>query len=526
MRKKFNVTGVMIPDRHFMVDISRKIAQMIEMVEAEDYFVINRPRQYGKTTALLLLKTALNRRDDYLAIQISFEGIGDESFQSEKQFVQSFCQVVRQCLILLGDKTLAEYLGEQLPKFSYMMELSQSITHLCSLTPKKIVLLIDEVDKSSNYEMVISFLGMLREKYLARNQGETKTFQSVILAGVHDIKSLKLKLRPETKAEYGSPWNIAAKFEIELGFSWQEIATMLQDYVHEMHVELEVAQMAQRIQEYTAGYPFLVSSLCKLMDEKILPAKEEKRLTLADCDQAAELLLEDENTNFESLIKNLENNPDLYLLVEKILLEGERVPFVFANSVICMGARYGVLREENRCCVIHNRIYQELIYNYLESNILLENFRRGVSSYNIRESFVDEENHLDMKSVLLKFQEFMKDNYAGRDQRFLEREGRLLFLAFLKPIINGYGYSFKEPVTSEEKRLDVVVTFLEQKYAVELKIWRGDKAHQRGIRQLAEYLDKQNLLQGYLLIYDFRQEKSYREEEILAHGKKIFVVWV
>jgi hypothetical protein len=38
---------------------------------------------------------------------------------------------------------------------------------------------------------------MLRKKYLLRNEGEDTTFQSVILAGVHDVKTLKLKLRPD-----------------------------------------------------------------------------------------------------------------------------------------------------------------------------------------------------------------------------------------------------------------------------------------------------------------------------------------
>ena len=52
-----------------------------------------------------------------------------------------------------------------------------------------------------------------------REQGEDKTFHSVILAGVHDVKNLKLKLRPDEERKYNSPWNIAVEFDIDMDFN-------------------------------------------------------------------------------------------------------------------------------------------------------------------------------------------------------------------------------------------------------------------------------------------------------------------
>ena len=69
------------------------------------------------------------------------------------------------------------------------------------------VLIIDEVDAAGNYPEFIKFLALLREMYLKRDK--FPTFQSVILAGVYDIKNLKLKIRPEEQHQYNSPWNIA-----------------------------------------------------------------------------------------------------------------------------------------------------------------------------------------------------------------------------------------------------------------------------------------------------------------------------
>ncbi|MCX6584377.1 MAG: hypothetical protein NT166_29755 [Candidatus Aminicenantes bacterium] len=66
--------------------------------------------------------------------------------------------------------------------------------------------------------------------------------------------------------------------------------------------------------------------------------------------------------------------------------------------------------------------------------------------YNFREHFLGKSGDLNMKEVLLRFQTFLKEQYSEKDLEFPERNGRLLFLAFLRPIINGKGFDFKEMV--------------------------------------------------------------------------------
>jgi len=87
MKRTFNITGTCIPARHFVADVSGKVARVMDMITRGDYFTINRPRQYGKTK-------------------------------------------------------------------------------------RKVVLMVDEVDKSSNNQLFLDFLGMLRTEYLGRNQGK------------------------------------------------------------------------------------------------------------------------------------------------------------------------------------------------------------------------------------------------------------------------------------------------------------------------------------------------------------------
>lgn len=62
MKRKFNDTGVCVPHRHYMVDVSGKLEKISQLVEGGEYFTINRPRQFGKTTIILLLDKILNLR--------------------------------------------------------------------------------------------------------------------------------------------------------------------------------------------------------------------------------------------------------------------------------------------------------------------------------------------------------------------------------------------------------------------------------------------------------------------------------
>ncbi|WP_330665136.1 hypothetical protein [Tepidibacter sp.] len=56
MKKAFNTTGTCIPSMHYMVDIKDKLDNIENIIDKGNYFVINRPRQYGKTTTYILTK--------------------------------------------------------------------------------------------------------------------------------------------------------------------------------------------------------------------------------------------------------------------------------------------------------------------------------------------------------------------------------------------------------------------------------------------------------------------------------------
>jgi len=503
-----------------MADVSKKLALAFSMVELGDYFIINRPRQYGKTTTLYSLAEMLRQTGDYIVLNMSFEGVGDLFFDDEKVFSQGFVELLAKYASVSMPKT-EKWLRRMAPKIQSLKQLEGMVTELVSKTDKKVVLMIDEVDKSSNNQLFISFLAMLRNKYLERNF--FKTFHSIVLAGVHDVKSLKLKIRPGEEAKLNSPWNIAAEFTVDMNLQPDEIKPMLDEYATDKAVKMDTGHMAQRLFYYTSGYPFLVSKLCKMLDEVYMPAKGIMEWTDDDLEAAVRGLVTESNANFDTLVKNLENNRDLYDLVYKIAIDGEPRSFNIHNPTTNFAGLYGILVNRNGSAAIHNPIYQEVIVNYMTDRMYELELPKGVD---FGTGYKNDDGTLGMEAILLGFQSFMKKEYSKKDRDFLERHGRLVFLAFIKPIINGSGYDFKEPQISEEKRLDVVITYLKHKYVAELKLWRGAKAHEKGLAQLADYLDTNGLGEGYLLIFDHSEVKNWHAEWVTALGKRIFCVWV
>ncbi|MCD8370353.1 MAG: ATP-binding protein [Clostridiales bacterium] len=514
MKKHFNTTGLCIPHYHYMADVSGKIHQIIQdYINREEYFTINRARQSGKTTILYLLQEAL--KSDYVVISISFEG-KEEYFSSLHNFAEglnlSFHKVLKK-----ESPALATIFSKPLRETLAMEAIGDRITQLCEHAGKKVILIIDEVDKAADYTVFLSFLGLLRDRYLKRRIGGDATFSSVILAGVHDIKNLKMKIRPEDGHNYNSPWNISSSFLVDLSLSVSEITGMLTEYEQDQRTGMNIPQMALALYECTEGYPFLVSSLCKKMDET--PMSWDK----IGLRNAVKELLKEDNTLFDDVIKNIRKHPDFADLLEQIVIQGAQVTFETKNPTIQLGVMYGILKERNGKTIVSNTIFETLIVNYFVS---IRSTSQLTSSDYVDQNLYVHGGILDMEQVLRRFSAFMKAEYRDEDGTFIERHGRLLFLSFLRPIINGTGHYAVEPQTRKNTRMDIQVFFGNQEFIVELKVWSGKKREEEGYDQLTAYLDARSVKKGYLLSFCDNQKTPHEDRTFQHNGHEICEVIV
>ena len=75
-------------------------------------------------------------------------------------------------------------------------------------------------------------------------------------------------------------------------------------------------------------------------------------------------------------------------------------------------------------------------------------------------------------------------------------------------------------------RMDIVITLNQNKFVIELKIWHGEKYAQEGREQLCNYLDSQNLKKGYMVFFNFNQNKSYEIINRSLNNKDLFEITV
>ncbi|MDO4326328.1 MAG: AAA-like domain-containing protein [bacterium] len=374
MKRSFNVTGACDPQLHYMVDIRNRLSEIKELVDQGAYFTINRARQYGKTTTLNALKKYLS--NEYVVLSTDFQLFSNASFENEYRFAKDFSDE------LLFTQNIPDKIRAQLEVFAAegdrqcdLRRLFRCLSDWCAISEKPIVLMIDEVDSATNNQVFLDFLAQLRGYYIHRE--ERSAFQSAILAGVYDVKNLRRKIRSDDEHKVNSPWNIAADFNIDMSFSKSEIADMIWKYENDYHTGMDIDMMAGLIFDYTSGYPFLVSKICKLMDEKICRKDKEdlerKRWTKNGFDEAIRMILSEKNTLFESLIGKLTNYPELNAMLKALLFTGKNIVYNADNMAIDNATMFGFIKNQNGVVAIANRIFEMRLYNLYLSTSEMQN---------------------------------------------------------------------------------------------------------------------------------------------------------
>ncbi|MDE6887157.1 MAG: ATP-binding protein [Eubacterium sp.] len=517
VRKCFNVSADCKPELHYMVNIEGKLKEIRRMVDRGDYFTINRARQYGKTTVLKALGRYLQQ--DYVVLSLDFQKLSQQDFESEASFVEALAREIRKKEAFLN--SASAQITEQMSALTQGMGVRLSVLFdclsrwcgECSQSDRgPVVLLIDEVDSAADHVVFLDFLSQLRGYYIDRD--ETSTFYSVILAGVYDIRQLRRKVRPQEEHTYNSPWNIAADFLVDMSFSEKGIAGMLQEYEQDFQTGMNITNTAKFIYDYTSGYPYLVSRICKITDERIAGSSRwpdrQSAWTKEGLQAAVRVLLGEKNTLFESLVNKLADFQEVRAMIYGLLFEGKELPFHSLNHTLQTAVMFGFIKESNGNAVVSNRIFETILYNlFLSEEALCSSMYQAASLH--RSQFVTD-GRLDMELVLQKFAEHFIEIYGGQGETFLEDVGRRYFLLYLKPIINGTGNYYIEAQTRNLQRTDVIVDFHGEQFIIELKIWRGSAYHEKGEEQLGCYLDSYGLKKGYLLTFCFQKKKQKKTE--------------
>ncbi len=528
--KRFNTTALCIPSKHYMVDLTDKVEAIRVMVDQGRYFTINRARQYGKTTLLAMLTRAL--RPEYVVVSTSFEGIGDDGFRDERSFVTEFCRLLKR--EFRRDEDISDKIKKDIDDLFArdnenlrLGDLFDVLLEWCDISDKEIVLIIDEVDSATNNQVFLDFLAQLRDTYINRDNKNIRTFKSVILAGVTDIKHLKAKNREDADSKENSPWNIAADFTIDMSLSETGIQRMLEEYEADHHTGMDTGAIAGMIRDYTSGYPFLVSRICQLIDERFVPElfpDLSEAWTNAGVESAVKAIVTEKNTLFDSLMGKIRDYDKLRGQLEYMLFRGETIEFLPDNKEQEQLIMYGFLVNDHNTIAIANKIFEMRLYRYFvgESRFAQDMRREALKD---KPEFI-KNGELNVPLIMERFiqsQSIIRNmNDEQAEKKFIEEEGRERFLTYISPIINGVGTYNVEDQTANSMRMDVVIHYNGRRYIIELKIWRGDRYNQDGEKQIIDYLHRFGLSTGYMLSFNYNKNKKPGVEEVRIDDKLLY----
>ena len=224
------------------------------------------------------------------------------------------------------------------------------------------------------------------------------------------------------------------------------------------------------------------------------------------------------------MVKKLLDHPKLEELMQGILFGGSSIPFKRESPVIDLGVTLGFLKDRDGMVAVANRIFETQMYDLFLADMAVDH-ELYIEAASERNQFIVN-GMLQMDLVMKKFYEYYEEIYSDNDQKFIEENGRKLFLLYLKPIINGNGNYYVEARTRDHKRTDIIVDYKGKQFVIELKLWRGDAYNMRGEKQIFEYLDFYKQDKGYMLSFNFNRNKKTGIQELNYRGKRILEVVV
>ncbi|MCP4689774.1 MAG: hypothetical protein GY859_17105 [Desulfobacterales bacterium] len=198
-------------------------------------------------------------------------------------------------------------------------------------------------------------------------------------------------------------------------------------------------------------------------------------------------------------------------VVEPVLI-GKEQGFNFTDDDFQYVLDLGLMKVVKGAVKPSNPIYAEVIVRALTSEAQMTMDAADHPPY--APAYLKGET-LDMMKLLTDFQQFWRMNSEIWIERYQYKEAapHLILMAFLHRILNAEGSLSRELATGR-KRLDLCAHYKGRDYPIELKRRRSRKTYQEGLDQLAGYMDKLGCDEGWLIVFDQRED--------IPWDKKIF----
>lgn len=499
MARVFNTTGPCDPTAHYMLPPERRLPGLDALVAQGQYFVVHGPRQTGKTTAMLAFAQRL-RRMGYAALYATLEmtqGV-DEVERAEGLWITVLEQLARGQLApdqRPPDRAAVAGVEPGARLWRWLTAWAEA------QAPRRVVLLLDEADVVSG-PALISLLRQLRTGFIER---PAHFPASVALIGMRELRDDLVHTRDGGPLSPGSPFNINAESLTLRDFTEAEVGELYQQHSVETG-QIFLPEAVARAFWWTQGQPYLVNALARYAVVELSPDPATP-ISAACIDEAKERLIRARATHLVSLTERL-REARVARIVQAVLTGDQPISYDHDDWQVVVDL--GLLRKGRDGAEAANPLYREVLGRQLSYN-LQENLPEP------RVSWRSAQGRLDFAGLVRGFLQWWRENgdtLGEGDSLYPEALPHLAFMAWLQKIVNGGGQVTRE-YAANRRALDLMVTYGPDRFVVELKRVRERDTlaaiREAAIQQTLAYLDATGEREGWILIFDQRRRRSWRQ---------------
>ncbi len=366
---------------------------------------------------------------------------------------------------------------------------------------------------------VVGALTQLRDGYVALSEAPFP--HSVVLVGARAVRDFVFSQEERRAVSWlgsASPFNVTAEVASLAAFTRDEVLELLGQHTAATGQRFE-PEAAALVYELSQGHPWLANALADRVVERDLRDRS-VAVTPAHVEAAKEAIILERRTHLDSLAARL-REPRVQRIIDPMLAGDETGGDVLDDDFAYV-LGLGLIRARGGQFEIANPIYREVIPRALT-------YVRQMQIASEPHAFERPDGSLDLRKLLGGFQVYWREHGHLAAEGFGYRESgpHLMLMAFLQRIVNGGGRIEREYGLGRGA-LDLVVVWRGARHAIEVKLRRDTQTQKRALEQVARYLERLGLDEGWLVMFDLRAKRSWKDrltkKTLKSGGKRIHVV--
>ncbi len=528
--RKFSSYGPLNTKLHYYAPRTGLIDQALTLLLGEQpdegghYITVWAPRQTGKTWVMQQVLFRLRNEPQYNKFDVL--KINLEHLKMEQDVTGVVQAIAGEIIKGLGIENVTV---NQVKELYHLFEKG--------LLKKPLILILDEFDALSQ-EAISGLVGVFRNIYNQRRddvdkptEGKAYLLHGVALIGVRAVLGVENVT--------GSPFNVQRSLHIP-NLALAEVEGMFNWYEQESGQAIETA-VIERVFYETQGQPGLTCWLGELLTETY-NQEPEKPITMDTFEEAyAAAIHVLPNNNILNIVSKARQEPYKAFVLEMFKTD-KKLPFEYDDQNLNYLYLNGVIDWEKGSKTEYYVKFacpfvQKRLFNYFANDL----FRYMGKLYDPFENLEDTitEAGLNIKNLMQRYESYLKQNRdwllrdAPRrtDLRLYEAVYHFALYMYLANFLSSYGGRVYPEFPTGNGKVDLIITYSQQMYGLELKSYTNERNYRAALKQAAHYGEQLGLAEIALILFveyvddqnRNRYEAVYVDEETGLTVQPIFV---